>query len=297
MVPPVRPSRRLASRNEAGERAGDAVHQAGRDDAQAAALDPDRRRGGADRVTVGVDDERAVGADLDGLAAQELDVGRVEVGALEHLGQLAQEGQLGSLLGDEHVELAVVELGLGQYEHAAAVCLRVADRDREAGVGVALAVDPTVKRAGLQAPARAGRRRGRPRCPGPTWPRWRSGWRRSRSRSWRCRERASRRRWRRRAAAPGPPPRCGPPPPGRTGPRARAQVVAAPAGDHRQRGIAVRERPRAGAAARRPRARPRSRPGAAAWAAASAACSVLRVVTVRCGASRRSSSACTREAP
>ncbi len=42
---------------------------------------------------------------------------------------------------DQHVEPAVVELGVGEQHHAAAVAARVADGDGEASALVALAVD------------------------------------------------------------------------------------------------------------------------------------------------------------
>ena len=87
VVPPRAAERGGCRPREPGERAREPEHQAGDDDAQAAPLHAHGGGRGADRVAVGVDDERAVGAHLDHLAAQELDVRRVEVGALEDLGQ------------------------------------------------------------------------------------------------------------------------------------------------------------------------------------------------------------------
>ena len=85
-------------------------------------------------------------------------MGRVDVRPLERLGQLAQEAELRASFGHDHVQLAVVELRVGEHEHAAAVGLRVADRDRVAGELVALAVDSDGEARRLPGGKRAQRR-------------------------------------------------------------------------------------------------------------------------------------------
>ena len=96
----------------------------------------------ADRVAVGVDDERPVGADVHLGAAQHVHARLVDVLALEHLGQhAAQEARLARALEPDDVQGPVVELGIGRDEHPAPVGLGVRHRDAPPGEGDPLAID------------------------------------------------------------------------------------------------------------------------------------------------------------
>ena len=68
-------------------------------------------------------------------------MGVVEVRALEHPRELAQEVALARLARAHHVEQPVVERGVGREVHAAAVGLRVGGGDAPAAVAVRLAVE------------------------------------------------------------------------------------------------------------------------------------------------------------
>ena len=77
---------------EAGECERDSEHQPvalGTDDLETPALHAHRSRRRADRVAVGVDDEWPVRAHLDHPTAQQVRVGRIQMGAREDLGEVA----------------------------------------------------------------------------------------------------------------------------------------------------------------------------------------------------------------
>ena len=142
VVPPVRPRRRLAARSEPGECAGRPVHQAGTMTRRQRCSTRMVAGVVADRVTVPVDHERSVGAHLDRRAAQELRIGRVDVSGLEGLGTRPRRNES----FEASFEMSTSSMpssssASGSTIHAAAVGLRVADRDRVAARVVALAVD------------------------------------------------------------------------------------------------------------------------------------------------------------
>ena len=142
--------RRAAAAGPARQRAGGARgrdldvegRHARQQDLQRAREGAEGHRQLADRVAVGVDDERPVGVDAHLGAAQHVHAGLVDVLALEHLGQhAAQEAHLARAFEPDDVEGPVVELGVGGDEHAAAVGLGVGHRDAPAGEADPLAVD------------------------------------------------------------------------------------------------------------------------------------------------------------
>ena len=129
----------------------DAEHQAGATDPQAAALDAHDRRGRADRVAVGVDDERAVGATSISSPRRNSVYPQSTCVPLKTFGSSRRKRSFADLLAEHHVELAVVELGHGEDVHAAAVDLRVADHHRVPANSWRSPSTVTVKVAGFQA--------------------------------------------------------------------------------------------------------------------------------------------------
>ena len=108
----------------------------------------------ADRVAVGIDHERPIGADLHLLAADEAEVRIVHVRAVEELGEAAQEVQLRRRAREHHVEEPVVQLGVRDHEHASPVGLRVRDDHRVAGDLMALSVNRHLEGAVLPGPGK-----------------------------------------------------------------------------------------------------------------------------------------------
>src|SRR6187402_2982115 len=153
VVPPPRPLRRLAAPiaresaslapNRGRVRVPAAIGSAlvaGRDeDREAARQHPQRDRQVGEVVAVGVDREGAAGVELKPRGAEGGDLLLVQVSALQHLAQPAQEAQLADLGDRDDVELAVVDLRLGSDVHAAAVDAVVGDVDEVAGQPFALA--------------------------------------------------------------------------------------------------------------------------------------------------------------
>ena len=114
---------------------------------------------------------------------------------LKTIGRLRTNWRRDSGAHEHDVEQAVVEPGVGGEVHASTVGPGVGRGHGPARERAPLAVDGHVERRGPpRAPARAARRRRRPTGPDATAPRWRSGWRPSRSPARRCRGTCGRRR-------------------------------------------------------------------------------------------------------
>ena len=119
VVPPLRPRRRLAARSRRARALRDARASgfaAGTITRRQRPLDAHRRRGGADRVAVGVDGEGAVGARPRRPRRARGDAcGESRCVPLKTLGQAAQEASACRCVGDhQDVEQAVVQLGVGE---------------------------------------------------------------------------------------------------------------------------------------------------------------------------------------
>src|SRR4029077_4868682 len=142
VVPPPRPLRRLRAATPrarprfASKSALIAEARLGgprwRDHPERAGQRAQGRRQVREVLAIGVYGEVLIGADLDRRAAHLGDLLVLDVLALEHLGQIADVAQLADVADSDHVEQAVVELGVGGDEHAAAEGPAVGDSNRVA---------------------------------------------------------------------------------------------------------------------------------------------------------------------
>ena len=106
-------------------------------------------------LSVGVDREGAAGAQLQAGRPEDPHLVLLDVGALEHLGQVTHEAQLADLADDDDVEFGVVQLRIRRDEHPAPESPAVGDRDRVAAEANPLRADPDREAGGLPAQQRA----------------------------------------------------------------------------------------------------------------------------------------------